>query len=81
MLAALRELQCEPRAIPDVAGVRSRYRRHLHRLYPLVVQAMRVARGDAEVYGGLAALAELVGKGFEGEDGDEDGDEEEDEEE
>jgi hypothetical protein len=81
MLAALRELQCEPRAIPDVAGVRSQYRRHLHRLYPLVVQAMRVAQGDAEVYGGLAALAELVGRGFEGEDGDDDEDEEEDEEE
>ena len=77
VLAALRDLKCEPQAIPDVPGVSSRHRKHLHRLYPLFVQAMRVARGDAEVFGLLAALVDVVGDEFEGggeEDGEDEGD-------
>jgi hypothetical protein len=82
VLSALRDLKCEPKAIPDVPGVKSRHKKHLHRLYPLFIKAMRVARQDAEVFGQLAALADMVGDEFEvdGEDEDDNEDDDDDEE-
>ncbi|KAF1972855.1 hypothetical protein BU23DRAFT_507588 [Bimuria novae-zelandiae CBS 107.79] len=64
VLRGLARLESEPAAIPDAEGVRSRYKKHLHRLYPLVVRAMKVGRGDAEVFGELAGLVDLVGDEF-----------------
>ena len=64
VLRELAALQSETAAIPDAEGVRSRWRKHLHRLYPLVVRGVRVARGDEEVFGGLVALVDMVGGEF-----------------
>lgn len=74
-LDALAALRSETRAIPDAPGVASRYRKHLQRLYPLLLQAARVARWDGEVFERIVGLLELVGREFGlegGEDEDED---------
>lgn len=63
-LKALKNLKSEPQAIPDAPGVTSTYRKHLHRLYPLLIRATAVARSDAEVFEQLAALTEIVGSEF-----------------
>ena len=64
------ELDSEPRAIPNMPGVRSVYKRHLHHLYPLVVQAVRVAGrrvgGDEGVLAALREVLEEVGREFDG---------------
>jgi hypothetical protein len=64
VLEQLEQLESEPQAIPDAPGVRSQHRRHLHRLYPLLLKATRVARQDAEVFEHLAKLTDLVGEEF-----------------
>ncbi|KAF2182237.1 hypothetical protein K469DRAFT_586984 [Zopfia rhizophila CBS 207.26] len=64
VLGEMRKLKSEPQAIPDAPGVTSTHKKHLHRLYPLLVQATKVARNDAAVFEGLAALMDMVGKGF-----------------
>jgi hypothetical protein len=64
VLEQLERLESEPQAIPDTPGVRSKHRRHLHRLYPLLLKAARVARQDAEVFEHLAKLTDLVGDEF-----------------
>ncbi|KAF2003358.1 hypothetical protein P154DRAFT_104462 [Amniculicola lignicola CBS 123094] len=67
LLFVLRELallKSEPQAIPDASGVRSKHRKHLHRLYPLLVKASRVARADVEVFDGLVRLTDMVGGEF-----------------
>ncbi|KAF2272574.1 uncharacterized protein EI97DRAFT_385458 [Westerdykella ornata] len=69
-LKALGELKSEPQAIPDVPGATSTYRKHLHRLYPLLLKALKVAKNDAKVFGELTSLMEKVGDefGIEGDD-------------
>ncbi|KAF2706729.1 hypothetical protein K504DRAFT_384984 [Pleomassaria siparia CBS 279.74] len=69
VLAQLRTLKSEPLAIPNAPGVKSTHRKHLHRLYPLLVQATEVARSDALVFENLAWLTKLVGEEFGLEDG------------
>lgn len=64
ILSQLEDLQSEPQAIPDAPGVKSKYRKHLHRLYPLLVKAMRVASQDREVFERLVRLTEMVGEEF-----------------
>jgi hypothetical protein len=64
VLEELGRLKSEPAAIPDAPGVRSKHRKHLHRLYPLLVKATRVARNDQEVFEALIALTDLVGAEF-----------------
>lgn len=67
LLFVLRELvrlESEPASIPDAEGVTSKFGKHLHRLYPLLVRAVRVSRGDGEVFGGLLKLVERVGGEF-----------------
>ncbi|ORX95407.1 hypothetical protein BCR34DRAFT_195837 [Clohesyomyces aquaticus] len=64
VLRALGELKSEPAAIPDVEGVKSRFRKHLHRLYPLLVKVSNVARADRQVFEGAAKLLEAVGSEF-----------------
>lgn len=64
VLKELSKLKSEPQAIPDAPGVRSKYRKHLHRLYPLLNKASRVAREDAEIFDHLVKLMDLVGDEF-----------------
>jgi hypothetical protein len=64
VLEQLEQLGSEPQAIPDAPGVRSKHRRHLHRLYPLLLKATRVARQDAEVFEHLAKLTDVIGDEF-----------------
>jgi hypothetical protein len=64
VLKELAELKCEPQAIPDAPSVKSKYRKHLHRLYPLLNQALRVARRDSEVFECIAELMNIVGDEF-----------------
>ena len=64
VLEELAKLQCEPQAIPDAPGVKSKHRKHLHRLYPLLNQALKVARRDAEVFESIVELMEIVGDEF-----------------
>jgi hypothetical protein len=82
-LDALKQLRSEPQAIPDAPGVRSTYRKHLHRLYPLLIQATTVARQDTEVFSNVVDLTAMIGDefGLDGpvDDDDDDDDEDEDE--
>lgn len=64
VLKELGTLKSEPQAIPDAPGVTSKYRKHLHRLYPLLVKALIAAGSDAEVFERLAQLMALVGDEF-----------------
>lgn len=64
VLRELGRLESETAAIPDAEGVRSRYRKHLHRLYPLLIRAIRVGRGDDEVFAALMDLVNTVGGEF-----------------
>ncbi|KAF2995889.1 hypothetical protein E8E13_004539 [Curvularia kusanoi] len=64
MLSRLEHLNSVPEAIPDAPGIKSRHRKHLHRLYPLFVKAMRAAKQDAEVFERLTRLMDLVGEEF-----------------
>jgi hypothetical protein len=64
VLKRLQRLESEPQAIPNAPGVKSQHRRHLHRLYPLLVKATMVARQDADVFEHLAKLTDLVGDEF-----------------
>ncbi|UPX10963.1 Endocytosis and vacuole integrity protein [Ascochyta rabiei] len=64
VLSKLEALESEPLAIPDAPGVKSKHRKHLQRLYPLLLKAMRVARHDHEVFEKLVALTEIVGDEF-----------------
>jgi hypothetical protein len=64
VLRELAKLKSEPQAIPDAPGVKSKHRRHLHRLYPLLIKAIRVARQDTEVFEELVRLTDMVGDEF-----------------
>lgn len=64
VLTRLLCLKSEPSAIPDIPGVKSKHMKHLHRLYPLLVKATRVASQDPEVFKRLIELTELVGEEF-----------------
>lgn len=64
VLTQLRALKSEPMAIPNAPGVQSTHKKHLHRLYPLLVQATKVARNDGEVFEKLLSLTEMVGDEF-----------------
>ncbi|KAL1599700.1 Endocytosis and vacuole integrity protein [Paraconiothyrium brasiliense] len=64
VLRKLGRLESEPASIPDAEGVKSRFGKHLHRLYPLFVRALGVSRGDSEVFGELSKLVERVGSEF-----------------
>ncbi|KAJ3560360.1 hypothetical protein NPX13_g9330 [Xylaria arbuscula] len=63
ILERLVELKSEPEAIPDTPNVESDGRKHLLRMYPLIVGAARVAAnsGDANVSRLLTEALEVVG--------------------
>tara|TARA_R110002003_G_scaffold702_19_gene21282 strand:+ start:7071 stop:8864 length:1794 start_codon:yes stop_codon:yes gene_type:complete len=64
VLKELGKLKSEPQAIPDAPGVKSKHRKHLHRLYPLLTKASRVARQDAEVFEQIVRLMDMIGEEF-----------------
>lgn len=64
VLRKLVELESEPGAIPDAPGITSQRRKHLHRLFGLVVQATAVAGQDEEVAGALKVFLDAVGGDF-----------------
>ncbi|ORY61759.1 endosomal peripheral membrane protein [Pseudomassariella vexata] len=63
ILNSLVTLQSESEAIPDMANVESETRKHLLRLYPLIVDAVKVAgrSGDEDVGNSLGKALEVVG--------------------
>ena len=63
ILERLVQLKSEPEAIPDTPNVESDGRKHLLRLYPLLVGATRVAAnsGDANISKLLTEALEVVG--------------------
>jgi hypothetical protein len=64
VLKELARLDSEPQAIPDAPGVKSKHKKHLHRLYPLLNKASRAAKKDSEVFEHLARLMDMVGEEF-----------------
>ncbi|RDW66292.1 hypothetical protein BP6252_09927 [Coleophoma cylindrospora] len=64
ILKALVRLRCEPEGIPDTPGVDSEGKKHLHRLYPLLVKAVRAAARDQEVLEWLGKALDEVGMEF-----------------
>lgn len=63
-LEEMRKMDSEPQSIPDAPGVASRNKKHIHRLYPLLVQAIVVAKYDDGVLEELRALLGIVGMEF-----------------
>jgi hypothetical protein len=57
-------LKCEPDAIPDAPGVESEGKKHLHRLYPLIAKAVRIASRDKEVLEWIGRALDEVGMEF-----------------
>lgn len=64
VLRKMKELDSEPKAIPDSPGVSSPHKKHLHRLFPLFHKAISIAHDDSEVLEELVGLVNIVGEGF-----------------
>ncbi|ELR09760.1 hypothetical protein VC83_01176 [Pseudogymnoascus destructans] len=64
ILKALVDLRCEPDAIPDAPGVESDSKKHLHRLYPFLAQAVRAAGRDQEALEWIGKAFDQVGVEF-----------------
>jgi hypothetical protein len=64
ILQCLVKLKSEPEAIPDTPNVESETRKHLLRLYPLLVAAVRVSgtSGDEKLLGLLTDALNVVGE-------------------
>lgn len=64
ILRKLVELNSEPGAIPDAPGITSPRKKHLHRLYGLIVQATSITDGDDEVKEALREFLKNLGEDF-----------------
>lgn len=64
ILRKLINLESEPKAIPAAEGVTSRTKKHLHRLYPLLVRSLRAARMDQEMAEALQEVLSAVGDDY-----------------
>lgn len=64
VLKKLVELECNPSAMADGIGVKSRHKKHLYRLYPLVTRAMKVAFRNDEMLKALGEVLDAVGDDF-----------------
>ena len=64
ILTKLVELECEPRAIPDIRGARQASCKHLYWVYGLVTKAIGVARRDRDLHTALTKVFEAVSKDF-----------------
>lgn len=65
ILQKLRELNSEPGAIADSTGILSAHKKHLHRLYSLLVRATEAAWRDDEVTGAVRRILITIGQDFE----------------
>jgi hypothetical protein len=63
VLGVLREVRCEPAAIPNADGVKSKEGGHLVRLFPLIVKAVGI-KGDEEVREELRKWLDKLGSEF-----------------
>ncbi|MCJ1311492.1 hypothetical protein MMC25_005164 [Agyrium rufum] len=61
VLRRLVEMDSEPQAIPSTPHMVSDHKKHLHRIYPLVTRALKVARGDEEIQEALLKVIDAVG--------------------
>ena len=64
ILRKLVELDSEPKAIPTAPGITSQHKKHLHRLYGLVMKALKVAWRDEEMLDALRGVLDAVGDDF-----------------
>ena len=64
VLKKLVELECNPSALADGTGVKSRHKKHLYRLYPLITRAMKAAFRDDEMLKALREVLDAVGDDF-----------------
>jgi hypothetical protein len=63
ILGVLREVRCEPAAIPNADGVKSKEGGHLVRLFPLIVKAVAI-KGDDEVKEEMGKWLDKLGGEF-----------------
>ena len=64
ILRRLIDLDSEPKAIPAAPGVTSKLKKHLHRLYPVVMKALKAAWRDEEMTNALREVLDAVGDDF-----------------
>ncbi len=64
VLRKLIDLDTEPKAIPAAPGISSEHKKHLHRLYPLVMKALKAAWRDEKMTKVLQEVLEAVGDDF-----------------
>ena len=64
ILRKLIELDSEPKAIPAAPGISSKNKKHLHILYPLVMQALKAAWRDEAMTKALQDVLDAVGDDF-----------------
>ena len=64
MLHHLIDLESEPEAIPAAPGITSKDKKHLHRLYSLVMKALKAAWRDEEMTKALREVLDAVGDDF-----------------
>lgn len=64
ILRKLIDLDSAPKAIPAAPGISSENKKHLHRLYPLVMKALKAAWRDEEMTKALQGVLEAVGDDF-----------------
>lgn len=64
ILQKLQKLSSEPQAISDTSGVISEHKKHLYRLYPLIVRAIKAAWRDEDITAALIRILTTVGQDF-----------------
>ena len=58
------QLRCESEGMPDASGIESEGRKHLVRLYPVLVKSVGAASRDEEVRELVQKCLEIVGGEF-----------------
>ena len=64
ILRKLIDLDSEPKAVPAAPGITSEHKKHLHRLYGLVMKALKVAWRDEETTKALQDVLDAIGDDF-----------------
>lgn len=64
LLQQLRNLESENKAIPDTEAVRSKGKKHLFRLFPLLIRAIGIAGKDAQLFEEFRQTVELIEDDF-----------------
>lgn len=61
ILRRMSELETEPKALPEVSDERSKHKKHLLKLYPLLTRALKAAFRDQEMVKALSDVLEVLG--------------------